>query len=60
LLRDVGLLLRRVALAVEQARDGGHHERTVLLVLLVGLRDELILLRELLVGEVPCGALRGA
>ncbi len=60
LLRDRGLLLRRVALAVQQAGDRRHHHGAVLLALLVGLRDELVLLRELLVGEVAglllCGA----
>ncbi len=53
----------RVALAVQQAGDAGEHEGTVLLALLVGLRDELVLLRELLVGEVAglllCGARHG-
>jgi hypothetical protein len=60
LLRDRGLLLRRVALAVQQARDRGHHRRAVLQALLVRLRDQLILLRELLVGEIACVLLRCA
>jgi hypothetical protein len=57
LLRDGGLLLRRVALTVQQAGNGWQQHRTVLLALLVRLRDELILLCELLVGETSCGPL---
>lgn len=60
LLGDRGLLLRSVALAIKQAVDGGHEKRAVLLALLAGLGDELILLRELLVGEIASGLLRGA
>lgn len=51
LLRDCGLLLWRKARAVEQALDRGHHQRAILSSLLIGLRDELVLLSELLIGQ---------
>ena len=60
LLRDRGLLLRRVSLAIQQAGDGGHEKRAVLLAQLIRLRNELILLRQLLIGEIASSLLRGA
>jgi hypothetical protein len=52
LLRDGGLLGGRVAGAGKQRLNCGEQERAVLRALLIRLRDELVLLRELLVGEL--------
>ncbi len=52
LLSDGRLLGGRVAWAREQALNRWQHQRTILRALLVSLRDELVLLRELLIGEL--------
>ena len=41
----------------EQALNGRQQERTILRVFLIGLGDELVLLRELLIGELAGGTL---
>jgi hypothetical protein len=60
LLGDRRLLLWGVALAIEQALNRGHQERTTLRVGLALLGNHLVLLRELLIGKVtrslPCSA----
>ncbi len=60
LLRDGRLLLRRVALAIQQALDRGHQQRAVLRVRLIFLRHHLILLRELLIAQIARGLLCSA
>lgn len=57
LLRDCRLLGGRVAGAGEQRLNRGQQERAVLRALLIRLRDELVLLRELLIGELAGGTL---
>ena len=57
LLSDARLLLRRLALTVEPARNRRHQQRAILRVGLVFLRHHLILLCELLVGKIAYGLL---
>src|SRR5262249_39721885 len=60
LLGDGGLFGGRVARTGEQRLNGGKQERAILRALLIRLRDELVLLRELLVGELARRALCSA